>query len=113
MKNSVDEEKDRLLGFIATVAEVLNSEVVKVTGFPWLPFGEEYVIQLVDVHWVNFKLVIRKKIKDVEIIKLAKIVEASVEFGRVFIRLAKIFCICSESLKYIFTMIRSNRCVGG
>ena len=60
------------------MAKMLYRHVIDVTGLAWLHRGEEDLVVLRDGHWSNFALLL-STLEDVQVIKLAEIVETTIE----------------------------------
>ena len=78
MEDSVDKDKNVLLGFRATIMEVFSGKLVDVAGFTILHFGEEYVLQLLRSHRGDSLSINLTYLKYVEVIKLTKFLEAPI-----------------------------------
>ena len=93
------------------MAKMLNSKVINVTSFAWLHLGEQNVVELRNAHWSNLVVLFLTEFKDIEVIKLAEIIETTVEACNILIRLAKMFSVCSKALQNISFMEGPNRSV--
>ena len=93
------------------MAKMLNCKVINVTSFAWLHLGEQNVVELRNAHWSNLVVLFLTEFKDIEVIKLAKVIETTVEACSILIRLAKMFRVRSKALQDISIMEGPNRCV--
>ena len=91
------------------MAKMLNSEVINITGFPWLHLREQNMVEFRNVHWSNLPVLFLAEFKDIEVIKLAEIVETTIEACSIFIGLAKMFSVRSKALQNISIMEGPNR----
>ena len=79
------------------MSEVLDCDLVDVTGFPGLHLVVQNVVQLGQCHRRQLERVISVKFKDVDVVELAKFIEPLVKALLPIIRFPKVLSISSKA----------------